>query len=69
MITQLLKKAVGKIKIGRGSWYMIVDLRTETIRLPDGTIIPRDRIISIDTARKVIVFIDKDGKIREVKYG
>jgi len=48
--------------------YVVVDFRDEYIKLPDGTTIPKSRILQIDTERKVIVYLDSDGSIKEVSY-
>jgi len=48
--------------------YIVIDFRDEYIKLPDGTMIPKSRILQIDTERKVIVYLDSDGSIKEVSY-
>jgi len=67
----LLQKAVDKILLrtrrSPDAWILI-DLREDAIRLPDGTTIRREDIISIDTQRKVIIYRDKFGRIREANY-
>ena len=69
-LQQLLRVTVPKIKISsRGGNYIIVDFRDEYIRLPNGLVIPKDRIVHIDTERKVILFLDEKNMLREARYG
>lgn len=69
-LIQFLKSSVApRIRIRKKSGgYIIVDFRDEYIRLPDGTVIPRNRIIQIDTERKVVVYLDENNVLREAKY-
>lgn len=48
--------------------YIIVDFRDDYIQLPDGTLIPRNKILHVDTQRKVIVYLDDLGRVREASY-
>jgi len=48
---------------------VILDFRRNTVKLPNGEIIPRDNILSIDTTNHIIVYIDNNKEIKELKYG
>lgn len=65
----LLKQLASKVAYRRrdGGW-VVVDFRDEVIRLPSGEVVRKEDIISIDTERKVIVFRDRWGRIREEPY-
>lgn len=49
--------------------FVVVDFRDQYVKLPNGKIIPKERILSIDTERKVIVYLDDDYTVREASYG
>jgi len=68
-LVQLLK-SVGKVKLRRKKGgYLVIDFRDEYIKLPGGAIIPKERILNIDTEKKVIVYLDENNIVREAKYG
>jgi len=48
--------------------FVIVDFRDQYIKLPDGRVIPKERILTIDTDRKVIVYLDENYMVREARY-
>ena len=67
LLTSLLQK-IGTVGVRTDGGYMIVDLRDEVIRLPDGKIIRKEDILTIDTQKGVIIYRDRDGSIKEVPY-
>jgi len=69
-LKQTLKLLLPKVKIRkkRKKDYIVVDFRDEYIKLPSGRIVPRDRILHIDTEKKVIVFLDENNVVREEGY-
>jgi len=64
----IFKAIARRIKAKTPRGYIIVDFKDNYIQLPDGTVIPRDRILHIDTQRKAIVYIDELGRIKEASY-
>ena len=46
------------------SKLVVIDLREEYVRLPNGKRIPRRNIISVDHEKGIIVYIDRDGTIK-----
>lgn len=69
-LKQSIKLLLPKIKIRkkRRKDYIIVDFRDEYIKLPSGRVVPRDRVLHIDTEKKVIVFLDENNVVREENY-
>ncbi len=44
-----------------------IDVRSDEVVLPDGKRISKKDVISIDTSKGIIVYRDRDGKIKTVK--
>jgi len=69
MLKTLQKRIGKKIKLRKkNGGYIIVDFREDMIRLPSGLIIPKNRILHIDTEKKIIVYLDENNMVREEKY-
>ncbi len=65
----LLQKLAERILIrSKPGMWIVIDLREDAIRLPDGTRIRREDIVAIDPERKVIIYRDPSGMIREARY-
>jgi len=50
------------------SKLVVIDVRGDYVRLPNGKRVPRDRVISIDYEKGVIVYIDRDGSIKTERF-
>lgn len=47
--------------------WEVIDLTDRNVVYIDGKPIPRNNILSIDTERKIIIYIDTDGKLKQAK--
>ena len=64
----LLKRLFGRKKKKRlKAGYLVVDFSDDGVWVGN-TFIPRNSILSIDTERKIILFKDVDGAIKEISY-
>jgi len=70
-LKQLISSIFGpakKVRFKTKGGYLIVDFRDEYVKLPSGEVIPKNRIVNIDTERKVIIYLDDNNMLREAKY-
>jgi hypothetical protein len=62
-----LAKARAKPKVRKIVGYILIDLREDGIRLPDGTLIRREDVIGVIPDQRLIIYRKPDGTIEAVE--
>ena len=68
MLKLLKKMRIPGVMVRGRKGYIVIDFTDDYIRLPSGEYIPRDRILHIDTERKIIIYLGDNNELKEARY-